>query len=210
MVVLSYKLPIYATDQQINQKELHFPVPQMTFQEKLKCTLSEYVTAEGKIRHFYASLLKDMAIVAGATSAVSFAAGKAIQKMGIKNFLLNSLSKKSVSLGLGALAGYLAYDVLTFDLIKGYVPMYGGPRAHPWLMATDWFRLKIPTHEKNELLQLPYKEFAEMLHGPGCGGRWESEFIRYQQYAHMVLVKQEAIKLATEHNQEIKAKLKNS
>lgn len=201
---------LQALDLEELKNRLHLPVPEMTFQEKLKCTLSEYLTAEGKISPFYTSLLKDMAIVAGITSALSFVAGKAAQKMGIKNFLVNSLSKKSVSLGLGCLAAYRAYDVLTLGTIKGYVSMYGGPRAHPWLMAQDWFRLKLPNSEKNMLLELPYKEFAEILHGPGCQGRWESEFIKYQEYAHMLQVKQQAIWLILEHNQEIENKLKNS
>ena len=147
---------------------------------------------------------------ASITAGIGYAIGQTIQILSIKNDFLKSLPKRpSMILGIsGCIGGCVGLlDYLLDDCIY-YVQMYGGPRANSWLMARKWFLLQLSAREKNKLLELPYKEFAEKLYDSIDAELWENEFKRLQEHFHMARVKQEAIKIVKEHNQKIENQFK--
>lgn len=188
VLIFSFQL-VARLDQQELKDKLHLPVPRLTFKEKLKCTVSEYLDKCSLRAH----VLKRVLTLTGISAALYMGASLA-QKKGIQNSFLKCLGK--VAPYTGILGIQLAVNILA-------IPLSSWGQASPALMAQNWFHLiKMPGLNKNDLLELSYKEFAEKIYGPICSEEWENFYKKNEQYAHMLLVKQEAIKLIKEHNQE--------
>lgn len=199
LLIFSSLIFSFQSSQSLDQAELksklHLPVPQMTFKEKLHCSLAEYLD-KCSLR---ASGLKRVLTLTGISAALYVGTSLA-QKKGIQISFLRFLGK--VAPYTGILGIQLAINIVA-------LPLSSWDQASPTLMAQNWFHLiKISGVEKNNLLELSYKEFAEKIYGPICSEEWENFYKKNEQYAHMLLVKQEAIKLIKEHNQEIENKRK--
>lgn len=183
------------------KSELHLPVPNLTFQEKLKCTVSIYLD---KFRD-HAPHYNPTLAIAGISTALYFGAQFAPKK-GIQNSVLRFMAKPWPHLGI--IATQLAWDYLTAPILI----YFGGlPNWHPSMLANRWlYSLKLDSTQKNKLLELPFREFAEKVYGPIAQQEWENHFQKHEKYFHMLLVKQAAIEQITEFNQRKEEQLENT
>lgn len=183
------------------KSELHLPVPKLTLQEKLKCAVS---TSFDKFRE-HAPYFKPTLAIAG-ISTVLYLGTQFTTKRGIQSSVLKFIAKPWPHLGI--ITTQLAWDYLAAPILI----YFGGlPNWHPSMLANRWlYSLKLPAAQKNELLELSYKEFAEKIYGPICQEEWENHYKKNEKYFHMLLVKQAAIEQITEINQRIEEQLKNS